>query len=148
MCGLFEKTSLYFTFLYFLVELTLDSTDCHKPRFQTSLPKRNLLDIYSRGSSQYQETKYQSTMGSGVAKGHNCMTYLLLLGVVEEFPGAIELLRQLVLLLECLHSLLEVKLQPLVAFGQQFVHGCRQPGIVLLIHLLTLPSLSTYPDNT
>ena len=42
---------------------------------------------------------------------------------------------EVVLLLECVHALLEVNLQPLVALRQQLVHRGRQPLVVLLVHL-------------
>lgn len=45
------------------------------------------------------------------------------------------------------HSLLEVKLQPLVRLWKEFVHSIRQTLVVLLVHLLSLPRLYEEKDH-
>lgn len=59
---------------------------------------------------------------------------LFALRVLEELACLVQLLRERIFFLECMHPLLQVHLQPFVALRQQFVHSGREARIVLLVH--------------
>ena len=74
---------------------------------------------------------WRSTRAAGAA-------HLLVFRVLQDLAQPLHLVTEVVLLLERVHPLLEVNLQPLVALGEQLVHGGGQPGVVLLVHFQPL----------
>ena len=74
---------------------------------------------------------WRSTTAAGAA-------HLLVFRVLQDFPQPLHLVAEVVFLLERVHPLLEVDLQPLVTLGEQLVHCGGQPGVVLLVHFQPL----------